>query len=204
MAQGSSFPRLRQRFGSTPVTQAVAYGMGLIAATDPDLGNTLSHGGGYPGYGSHMLLLTDHNVGIFVFSNRTYNGGSGAAWDAAVALHKAGALQGRPLPVSPSLAAGYRAAAMMFRAESLAPGRQMLAMNFLMDRSEENWAREFARLKDQTGECRTQSPISPTGALSGTFSWTCAKGRLDGQILLAPTRPPAIQALRFTPVPSAP
>jgi CubicO group peptidase (beta-lactamase class C family) len=48
MAQGSNFPRLRQRFGTTPVTQAAAYGMGLIAAQDPDLGNTLSHGGGYP------------------------------------------------------------------------------------------------------------------------------------------------------------
>ncbi|HZW48171.1 MAG TPA: serine hydrolase domain-containing protein, partial [Microvirga sp.] len=109
MAQGSNFPRLRQRFGSTPVTQAITYGMGLIAATDPDLGNTLSHGGGYPGYGSHMMLMTDHNVGIFVFTNRTYNGGSGAAWDAAVALHKAGALTGRKITVSSSLAAAYSA-----------------------------------------------------------------------------------------------
>jgi CubicO group peptidase (beta-lactamase class C family) len=204
MALGSNFPRLRQRFGSSPATQAAAYGMGLIAAQDPELGNTLSHGGGYPGYGSHMLLLTDHDVGIFVFTNRTYNGGSGAAWDAAVALHRAGALVARPLAVSDSLAAAYRAARTMFRAESVEPRRHLLAMNFLMDRSEENWARELARLKDQTGECRTDSPITPTGALSGTFSWTCAHGRLDGQILLAPTHPAGIQALRFTPVPASP
>jgi CubicO group peptidase (beta-lactamase class C family) len=200
MAQGSSFARLRQRFGSTPVTQAAAYGMGLIAAEDPQLGNTLSHGGGYPGYGSHMMLMTDHNIGIFVFSNRTYNGGSGAAWDAAVALHKAGALMGRSLPVTPSLAAAYRAAGAMYSAGSLAPSGKLLAMNFLMDRLAENWAREFARLKAAVGNCDTAAPITATGALAGSFQWKCERGRIDGNVLLAPTNPPGIQALRLNAV----
>jgi CubicO group peptidase (beta-lactamase class C family) len=204
MASGSNVPRLRQRFGSTPVTQAAAYGMGLIAAQDPDLGNTLSHGGGYPGYGSHMLLLTDHGVGIFVFTNRTYNGGSGTAWDAAVALHKAGALKVRALPVSRSLAAGYRAAGAMYRSGSVEPGRKLLAMNFLMDRSAENWAKEFAKVRGDVGQCRTDSPVTPTGALSGTFRWECDKGALEGTVLLAPTDPAGIQAFRYTVLPARP
>ncbi|WP_233222134.1 serine hydrolase domain-containing protein [Allosphingosinicella deserti] len=198
MALGSNFARLRQRFGSTPVTQAAAYGMGLIAAEDPDLGNTLSHGGGYPGYGSHMLLLTDQGVGIFVFSNRTYNGGSGAAWDAAVALHRAGAIPKRTLPVSAALTAGYRAAGAMFGAGSVEPARAQLAMNFLMDRSADNWARELKSVKAEVGECRTESPVTPTGALAGTFRWQCDKGALEGQVLLAPTNPATIQAFRYT------
>ncbi|WP_225421168.1 serine hydrolase domain-containing protein [Sphingomonas parva] len=202
MALGSNVPRLRQRFGSSPVTQAAAYGMGLIAAQDPELGNTLSHGGGYPGYGSHMLLLTDHGLGIFVFSNRTYNGGSGAAWDAAVALLKAGALPATVPPVSPSLATAYRAAGAMFRAGSIAPARTLLAMNFLLDRSPENWARELTRVKGEVGECETGSAVTPTGALSGTFRWTCDKGVLEGQLLLAPTSPATIQAFRYTVVPT--
>ena len=197
MALGSNFPRLRQRFGSDPVTQAAAYGMGLIAADDPDLGSTLSHGGGYPGYGSHMLLMTDHDVGIFIFTNRTYNGGAGAVWDAAVALQKAGALTKRMVPVSADLAAAYRAAGAMFEAGTLAPGRELLAMNILMDRSAENWAREFAKVKAQVGECRTDSPITPTGALSGSFRWRCARGEVEGALLLAPTRPAGIQGFRF-------
>ena len=204
MAEGSNFPRLRQRFGSTPVTQAIAYGRGLIAATDPELGNTLSHGGGYPGYGSHMMLMTDHGVGIFVFTNRTYNGGAGAAWDAAVELHKAGALTGRITPVSASLRAAYGAAGDMYRegrVDKAAPGS--LAMNFLMDRSAANWAREFARLKGQVGECRTDAPLIATGQLSATFEWQCERGRLQGQLLLAPTAPAGIQALRLNPVPPA-
>jgi CubicO group peptidase (beta-lactamase class C family) len=202
MALGSNFARLRQRFGSSPVPQAAAYGMGLIAAEDPDLGNTLSHGGGYPGYGSHMMLMTDRGVGIFVFTNRTYNGGAGAAWDAAVALNKAGALQRRVLPVSVSLSSGYRAAGAMFRAGNVEPARPLLAMNFLMDRSAENWARELKRVKAEVGECRTDSPVTATGALSGTFRWSCDKGVLEGNILLAPTDPAAIQAFRYNVVPA--
>jgi CubicO group peptidase (beta-lactamase class C family) len=197
MAPGSNFARLRQRFGGTPVPQAAAYRMGLIAAEDPQLGNTLSHGGGYPGYGSHMMLMTDHGVGIFVFTNRTYNGGSGAAWDAAVELHKAGALTGRKLPVSASLAAAYRAAGAIYSAGRLAPGERLLAMNFLMDRSAENWARELARLKAAVGNCETAAPINATGALAGSFQWQCERGRLQGNLLLAPTNPAGIQALRL-------
>jgi CubicO group peptidase (beta-lactamase class C family) len=203
MALGSNIPRLRERFGSSPVTQAAAYGMGLIAAQDPELGNTLSHGGGYPGYGSHMLLLADHNVGIFVFTNRTYNGGSGAAWDAAVALHRAGALPGRVLPVSAALAAGYRAAGAMLRAGNVEPARRLLAMNFLMDRSAENWAGKLAGTRSEVGTCDTTSPIVPTGAMSGTFRWTCQKGALEGTLLMAPTDPATIQAFRYEAVRNA-
>jgi CubicO group peptidase (beta-lactamase class C family) len=197
MAEGSNYARLRQRFGKTPVTQAAAYGMGLIQADDPDLGNTLSHGGGYPGYGSHMMLMVDHGVGIFVFTNRTYNGGSGPAWDAAVALHQAGALKGRRLPVTAALASAYKAAGVVYRTGSLAPARKMLAMNFLMDRSAENWRRELTKLRQQVGTCETAAPIKATGALAGSFSWQCQRGRIDGNLLLAPTTPAGIQALRL-------
>jgi D-alanyl-D-alanine-carboxypeptidase/D-alanyl-D-alanine-endopeptidase len=197
MAQGANFVRVRQRFGKTPVPQAAAYAMGLTVAQDADLGLTLSHGGGFPGYGSHMLLLPDHNVGLFVFSNRTYNGGSGAVWDAAVALHKAGALIGRSTPSSPSLEAAYAAAGAVYRAGDVSAAGNLLAMNFLMDRSAANWAAEITRLKREVGQCETSSPVTATGALSGTFQWRCERGRLDGQLLLAPTNPPSIQALRL-------
>ena len=42
-------------------------------------------------------------------------------------------------------------------------------------------------------------PMFATGNLSATFRWTCEKGLIDGQILLAPTNPPTLQALRFAP-----
>jgi hypothetical protein len=144
-----------------------------------------------------MLLLPDTGVGIFVFTNRTYNGGSGAAWDAAVALHRAGALAARPVPVTASLRAAYSAAGEVYRAGQVAAAGTLLAMNFLLDRSAENWRAELARLKREVGECDTTAPITAAGALSGKFQWECDRGQLNGELLLAPTDPAGIQALRL-------
>jgi hypothetical protein len=66
-----------------------------------------------------------------------------------------------------------------------------------MDRSEASWTREFKRLEREAGACRTDAPIVATGALSGRFTWKCARGELEGTLLLAPTDPPKIQALRL-------
>ena len=203
LAQGSNFPTLARRPGSSrdACPQAATYGMGMRVAVDCDAGLTLAHGGGYPGYGSYLLLLPDHGIGLFALTNRTYAGPSGPVWDAAMELHRAGLLRGRPFAVSEALAAAYGDAGAIYRAGELAPGRGRLAMNFLMDRSAENWARELARLKGEVGECATDAPITATGALAGRFQWRCERGRLDGQLLLAPTRPPTIQALRLGVVP---
>jgi D-alanyl-D-alanine-carboxypeptidase/D-alanyl-D-alanine-endopeptidase len=200
LAEGSNYPRVRPRpgrSGANACRQASTYAMGMIAAADCDLGLTLSHGGGYPGYGSHVLLLPDHGVGVFAFANRTYAGPSGPVWDAAVALHRAGLLKGRTEPVSDALTAAYRAAGAVYAAGDIAAAGDLLAMNVLLDRSVEGWKRDLARVREQVGECATTAPIASTGALSGEFTWRCARGRVKGSLLLAPTTPPAIQRLRI-------
>jgi serine-type D-Ala-D-Ala carboxypeptidase/endopeptidase len=200
LAHGSNFPRVRQRSGHSgpdACRQASTYGMGMIVAADCDLGLTLSHGGGYPGYGSHVLLLPDHGVGIFAFTNRTYAPASGPVWDAAVALQKAGVLRGRTLAVSADLARAYRSAAAIYAAGGVEGESAALAMNFLLDRDAGTWGRDLARLKAQVGECETDAPITATGAYAGDFVWRCATGHLRGSLLLAPTQPGGIQALRL-------
>ena len=201
LAQGLNFPQRVQRPGtSTPAcTQAFVYGMGLRVLQDCEVGLTLSHSGGYPGYGSYMLLLPEYDIGLFAFANRTYAGPSGMVWDIAMELQKAGWLTSRAMPLSATLAQRYRTAVAMYTAGQVAPGRAALAPNFLMDRSEANWAAEFARLANQAGKCHTDSAVVATGALTGTFTWSCERGVVNGVLLLAPTNPPTIQslALRF-------
>ena len=70
-----------------PCRQAVAYGMGWRIVDDCDLGRVVTHTGGYPGYGSVVILLPDKGVGLFAFSNRTYGAPSLPAFRAALALH---------------------------------------------------------------------------------------------------------------------
>ena len=198
LAQGANYPELRQRFGKSGATacrQAATYGMGMIVAVDCDLGVTLSHSGGYPGYGSHVLLLPDHGIGIFALANRTYAGPKPVVWDAAVALHKAGLLKPRPTSVDESLARAYSAVGRMYASGDVKSAGDVFAMNFLLDRSAKGWARDLADLKRQVGTCETNAPIVSTGTLSGDFTWRCEHGRVKGSLLLAPTRPPRIQSL---------
>lgn len=206
LAQGLNFVRMTPRMGSTARTgclHGTAYGKGLRVSQDCELGMMLHHGGGYPGYGSHMLLVPEAGVGIFVFTNRTYTGASGLAWDVMFGLDKAGALTFAETPLSPDLAAALDTAAIIYGAgDVVVPDGPSLSMNFLMDRSREDWRRELAALKAQLGACTGKSePPHPTGRLSGAFRWRCDKGMLDGTILLAPTTPITIQSLKFTPVP---
>ncbi|MEQ6335181.1 serine hydrolase domain-containing protein [Sphingobium sp. MK2] len=201
LAQGSNFMGVAQRNGASGATacrQAAAYGFAMRVAQDCDLGLTLAHGGGYPGYGSHVMLMPDYGVGIFVFTNRTYNGGSGPAWDAAVALHKAGALIARTIPVSALLADGYAAAGRIYAAGDVLAARDRLAMNFLMDHDAAQWGKKIAAVKQEVGACASDAPIVATGALAGRFTWTCERGRVAGTILLAPTPDAQIQLLSFT------
>ncbi len=204
LVEGSNFPRMRNRparSGSTASRQAVAYGMGMHAAQDDDLGLTLSHSGGYPGFGSHVLLLPDRGIGIFAFANRTYAGPAGAVWDAAIVLDDAGLLGAeRELRASADLEAAYRGAGAMYQAGSVDAGRDLLAMNFLLDRDAEAWSRKLAELRSAAGDCETGSPVRATGALSGDFTWRCAHGRVEGSLTLAPTRPALIQDWKLAPV----
>ncbi|WP_260581775.1 serine hydrolase domain-containing protein [Sphingopyxis sp. PET50] len=204
IAQGLNFTSVANRIGSTGADackQSLAYGMGWRVAQDCDLGLTLAHGGGYPGYGSHVMLMPDHGVGIFALANRTYAGPSGPAWDTAVAMDKAGLLESRTVPVSPAVADAFVAVRAAYAAGSLAPLDGRLAMNFLLDRSAENWAAELAQLRRAVGECPDAQPLAPMGAMSTAFRLDCEKGKLDGMLLLAPTTPATIQALRLRAVP---
>lgn len=197
LADGSNLPRLRNRparSGTDPNRQAITYGMGMIVSLDDDLGLTVSHSGGYPGYGSHVLLLPDRGVGIFAFANRTYAGPSIAVWDAAIALNDAGLLgTKRELPAGLELETAYRSAGGMYRSGNLSAGKGLLAMNFLLDRDADGWAKKIAEVKAAVGECETTAPIKATGAHSGEFTWRCEHGRLEGSLTLAPTRPALIQ-----------
>ncbi len=119
-----------------------------------------------------------------------------AVWEAAIALQRADLLgSDRALPISNDLANAYTTAGAIYVAGDVAAGRDLLAMNFLLDRDADIWARELAELKEQVGDCDTSAPPTATGALSGTFTWRCERGRVKGSLLLAPTLPPRIQEL---------
>ena len=201
MATGSNFPALLSRTvpgGSPDCPQAYNYGMGMGLREDCRLGRILSHGGGYPGYGSYVALLPDRGVGIFVFANRTYAPTYIPLWDATVALQEAGLLGDEPvLPVGTKLLTTYETAGAIYAAGDVSVAGDLLAVNFLLDHDADIRAQDLARLKAEVGDCDTSSPMTATGALSADFTWRCDHGRIQGSLLLAPTQATRIQQLQL-------
>ena len=198
IVEGQNMPRGADRpasVGGAPCRQAVTYAMGWSVVEDCDLGRVVTHSGGYPGYGSIVYLLPDKGVGIFAFSNRTYNSGAVAAQRALLALEKAGALPARTLSVSPGLAEAYAAAKAVWARGDVTGAP--LADNFLMDRDAERWKAEIARVKRDVGACAATEEIAPISAMEGNFTWSCATGKLRGRVQRAPTPEVTIQALSY-------
>jgi CubicO group peptidase (beta-lactamase class C family) len=200
MQYGGGLPQQRNRAGkSADCKVAAVYAAGLIAGQDCVLGRVLSHGGGYPGYGSHMLVLPDAGIAVFALTNRTYSGPSGPVWDVATRLVREGHAAHRDLPLNPALEAAYAHARRIWSDGGLQglPGAA-LAMNFTMDRDAAHWASYLVAEKAITGTCDQSSTPVATGALSLRFSWSCVNGTLNGNVLLAPDKTPRIQSLVLT------
>lgn len=54
--------------------EANAYGYGLMLTEDPTYGTFVHHGGGYPGYGSHMVWHPASGLGVVGLANARYAG----------------------------------------------------------------------------------------------------------------------------------
>ncbi|WP_426166850.1 serine hydrolase domain-containing protein [Sandarakinorhabdus sp. DWP1-3-1] len=194
---GSNFVRGQNRPAAAgpPCRQAATYGMAWSVIDDCDLGRVVTHTGGYPGYGSVVMLLPDKGVGIFALGSRTYGAGVLPTYRAALALNAAKAIPDRMVPVSAGLAASYAAARAVWRASAVEAAP--LADNMLMDRDAAAWKTAIDKLKAEVGKCAADEKVTPVSAMEGKFTWSCTHGRVTGRVQRAPTPALAIQALEF-------
>lgn len=197
---GSNFMTTSNRstvVSSVPCRVSGTYAMGWRVTDDCDLGRLVTHTGGYPGYGSVVILMPDRSTGVFAFASKTYAAPSLPAFRALLALKEAGALPSRDIPVSPGLARAYDAARAVWKSGRI--GDAPLANNMLLDKDAAAWTKMVDGLKKEVGTCTMDEPVKPVSAMEGKFSWTCSHGRVDGRVQRAPTREILIQALEFAP-----
>lgn len=179
-------PECRQSFG---------YGAGLRVVGDCDLGRVLTHSGGYPGYGSHMVLLPEAGVGSFVFNNATYTSLGLSNYKALLRLRRAGAIPDRPLPLSKGLSEAYALARSAWDRGSLEG--VPLANNVAPDRDLARRAREIAELKRKVGTCAAVANYKAISAMEGEFEWACTNGKVAGRVQRAPTAQLELQVIEF-------
>lgn len=179
---------------------AGGYGFGLRVSQDCRFGHIVQHGGGLPGFGSYMLWLPEYGVGMFAMANLTYAGPAPPIQEALDVFQKTGALRPRSLPPSPALVSTQAALERLWTHWNDADLQSIAADNLALDRSFAERHRDLERIEADLGACHPAGPVEPENLLRGKFRMACERGSVDAYFTLAPTMPPKIQYLRFTPI----
>jgi len=185
--------------GRDDCVMAGGYAMGLAVTAHCNAGLLLGHGGGFPGYGSYVLMSPEQGWGVFAFTNHTYAGPSRIVWEAAAALIDSGHFDddGHYLEPDEGLAQAYAGLKEIYPQSDIDAGDVRFANNFFLDRSRDRWNRQLRSLRQTAGDCATEATLEHDGRLSGEFTWECETARVTGYLVLAPVRPAAVQYLHL-------
>lgn len=181
--------------------RAGGYGYGLRVFETCDVRKAVSHSGGLPGFGSLMLWLPEHGVGIVALGNVTYTGWSAPVERAAQLLGLTGGLSARAAQPSPVLLARQAQTTRLMLKWDDALADSLAAMNLFLDSSKPLRRASIERImSDAGGECMPEGGIVAENALRGRWRMRCKTGDFVAGITLAPTEPALVQALRFAPI----
>lgn len=198
IAQGANFAAtVPSPDGPSGCQRSMAYGLGVRVLTGCEPDFILTHSGGLPGYGSNVVMVPGRGLGVFAFSNLTYAPTAPVVLKATETLVATGAFPASALPVSLGLQRGIEAAARIYAAGDVMAAREMLAMNFLLDRDAAHWKATLDPIKGRLGTCHAAEPVVTDTATTANVVFPCERGRLQVRIILAPTSPATIQSLRF-------
>jgi len=184
----------RQLPGGPLIGRGWSYGFGLFSARDCSWGREAQHGGGLPGFGSHMRWLPDHGVGILVLANLTYADASTLTRAAVALMQNTGALKPREATASPSLERMTLATSDLILDWSDDRAREIAADNLFLDEPMEERKASITRLRAGLGACKP-GRVDAENALRGKFHIACDHGWLDVSLTLAPVQPPRVQFL---------
>ncbi len=176
---------------------AGGYGFGLGISQDCRFHHIVGHGGGLPGFGSYMMWLPEHGIGMLAMTNMTYAGPAQALSEAFDALAKTGALTPRELDASPVLVSTRDAIAGLWNKWDDAAFDKLAANNLPMDLPGAARKAEVDSIKKIAGVCKAPGAVRAENLLRGRFRMGCDKGEVETVFTLAPTNPPTVQYLRF-------
>jgi CubicO group peptidase (beta-lactamase class C family) len=176
----------------------LSYGYGLMTVQDCRFPIVVMHSGGLPGFGSHMLWLPEHGVGVIVLANATYAYANAISQSMVDALLESGGLQPRRTPPSRYLRETGAALASLVEEWSDVTLKSLAADNLFLDEPLDARRAQVAEMRRRLGTCTADDRIEAENWLRGSFRMTCQHGWLGVSFTLAPTQPPRVQSLTFT------
>ncbi len=188
-----------------------AYGFGLVVEDDQDFGRIAGHGGGYPGFGSHMRWHPATGIGVIALANSTYarmapltarildvllrqRKGLAAGYSVALA----------PQPVWPQTLAARDAVDQLFQSWDDAAADRLFSPNVAQDVPYAERRRAISLVRDHLGDFRTDQRATEHDSPAHCRWWLSGeRGVVQAQIQLTPERPPRVQSLTLA-VPTEP
>ncbi|MBA2382763.1 MAG: beta-lactamase family protein [Chloroflexi bacterium] len=190
--------------GSVPSATIGGYGYGLFAYLDLTVGRIVAHGGGYPGFGSHMRWHPATGIGVVGLANARYGGIVEPTREALRLLIERGvAPVHRPIPW-PATDEARLAVERLLEAwdDDLAAG--LFAPNVALDEDLSSRRAAVAGLRAEHGRLRDDeaTPVERWSAAHLAWWLNGERGRVRVEILMSPDRPPRVQSLILTSVPA--
>ena len=180
-----------------PLALAGSYGYGLAVRLDAELGTFVSHSGGYPGFGSHMVWHPATGLGVIALGNHRYAPMSPASNDVIGALVRAEAAPRRRLVSMPAVLEMRRVVDGLVAHWDDAVADDVFAMNMDLDEPREMRRSAVERVvaelgpfaPDEARPTEADSPAELAWWLRGPRGWV----RLA--ILVTPEPRPRLQRL---------
>ena len=189
-----------------PELESEGYGYGLSVFDDLRLGRFVAHGGGYPGFGSHMRWHPASGIGIVAFGNARYGPVIFAAREAFATLLERHAARIRPVAPWPETLAAKAAVEALLAAWDDAAASALFSMNVELDEPLERRRIEMERIRERHGPLTADESDAVIGETPAHLAWWLrgTSGRVRVEILLSPERPPLVQGLKLLSVPEPP
>lgn len=171
---------------------AGGYGMGLQRLEHLDLGSTVTHSGGLPGFGSNMRWLPDRDFGVVALANRTYAPMAVLTLEVLELLSRADALPARHPTPTAAVAQAANALAALFSNWTTAAAADLFADNVLPDLAETERAAAAAKLVAATGPV-TVASADAMSATEADAVLVGEAGEIHVSFQLSPQRPLRVQ-----------
>ena len=177
--------------------KVAGYGMGLMITHHDDLGLMVGHGGGLPGYGSHMRWIPHHGIGVVLLANVTYARMGDLSLELLELLHRHGAIPSAPSPIAPDLQRRTDTLVALLNDWDQTVADELFADNVFADDSAARRKAAAAELVAAHGRLRVVE-INPTNATEARITLVgerpdAASATVHLDVQLSPQVPPLLQ-----------
>ncbi len=190
-------PSITEReLGQPPLLSAGGYGFGLSTGHNGRY-ESVGHGGGVPGFGSHMRWLPAYGIGVVALANVTYANVHAACVDTLDELVRASGTQPRFARPGGALREAREQVIRLLAAWDDGLADALFADNFFLDSDKPHWQRQLDELRRAHGALHPRGAFEVENSLRGRWRMAGKRGWCQVFITMSPTVPPRVQHLKI-------